>query len=217
MKANIECLLGEIGCNTIPDVLSYLIGVPAGTRLFRPGDECRSGLIVLAGRVRVGRLALSGQELLLYRIGAGEACAITTACVLGGERYPAHANVEQDVSALALPAAVFHRHLGADERFRRLVFRQHARTLGDLIGRIESITSERIEVRLARCLLARAVLGPVAATHEEIAGDIGSTREVVSRGLKVFERHGWVHLHRGRIDILDQDALAAIGDNVRTS
>lgn len=209
MNETNDCCLVELGCSTIPDVLSYLVRAPGGSRLFGPGDECRRGLIVLHGRVRVTRLATNGHELLLYRIGAGEACAITTACVLGRENYPAHAYVEHEVSALALPAAVFRRHLAQDERFRAVVFQQHARTLGDLIGRIESITNERIEVRLARCLLARAERHLVSATHAEIAGDVGTTREVVSRSLKLFERQGCVRLKRGCVEIVEPRYLHA--------
>lgn len=202
MSANAQCLLQDIGCNTIPDVLSHVVHAAAGSTLFRPGDKCRHGLIVLAGRVRVARTSDGGHEVVLYRVAAGEACAITTACMLGNEAYPAYGQVERDVSALALPAEIFLRHLTIDERFRTLVFRQHARSLADLIGRIESITSERIDVRLARCLLAHDNPQLIVATHGEIAGDIGSTREVVSRSLKVFERQGWVRLHRKRIEIL---------------
>jgi len=82
--------------------------------------------------------------------------------------------------------------------------------MGDLIRRIESITSERIEVRLARCLLERADPSLVAATHEEIAGDIGTTREVVSRNLKLFERQGWVRLHRKSIEVVDRGRLRSL-------
>ena len=210
MKSSVRCDFTDIGCNTIPGVQSYLVSAPTGTTLFRPGDSCRNGLVVLSGRVRVGRLTATGHELVLYRVGAGEACAITTTCLLGEEVYPAHAHVKCPVLALALPPEVFRRHLCVDECFRTVVFRHHARAMGDLIRRIESITSERIEVRLARCLLERADPSLVAATHEEIAGDIGTTREVVSRNLKLFERQGWVRLHRKSIEVVDRGRLRSL-------
>ena len=148
--------------------------------------------------------------MVFYRVQAGESCAISTACLLDGLPYLADGIAETHVQALMLPHRAFHECLAHSEPFRRFVFCQYARRLGDLMSHIESITSERIGTRIARYLAARMVDGSIAITHEQLATDIGSAREVVSRNLKNFERHGWIRLGRSRIDILDTTSLRSV-------
>lgn len=157
--------------------------------------------------MRVSRLSHTGTEVVLYRVHAGEAFAITTACALGMTEYPADGQAEDEVTALALPSPLFRQHLGDNEVFRETVFEQHARRFGELVGRIESITSERIQIRLVRCLMERSVDGTIIATHGQLASDICTTREVVSRNLKVLEHRGWIRLRRNLIELLDRDRL----------
>lgn len=185
--------------------------------MFHAGQVCRRALILLRGRVRVTRVSSSGHEVVLYRLSAGAACAITTACVLGGQPYPVDGHAETDVVALALPASEFQLHLVRSESFRDFIFRHHAQHLNDLIGRIESITSERVDVRLARCLLSRAIDGHVTATHGQLAADIGSAREVVSRLLKPLERQQRVRLRRNSIKLLDVAFLRSLASGVDAS
>ena len=205
-------LLKHIGCENLPR--TNIVPAPAGSVLFRVGDSCRRALILLRGRVRVTRVSPSGHEVVLYRLSAGAACAITTACVLGGEPYPVDGHAETDVVALALPASEFQLRLMRSESFRDFIFRHHAQHLNDLIGRIESLTSERVDVRLARCLLSRAIDDHVTATHGQLAADIGSAREVVSRLLKPLERQQRVRLRRNSIDLLDLAFLRSLASGV---
>jgi CRP/FNR family transcriptional regulator len=207
MNLHTARLIDDIGCSDIDGISTYLVRAAAGATLFRVNDACRHGLIVLDGCARVSRHSSSGPEVVLYRVFAGECCAITSACALGMTRYPAQGHAETDVLALALPLPRFHRQIEQSPRFRSVVFGQHARRIGDLIARIESIASERVETRIARRLLARSVDGRVAATHSQIASDICSTREVVSRALKALERRGWVRLHRNLVEVLQRDGL----------
>lgn len=210
LNGNVARYLEDFRSAGVPEPHSRLLRTPSNRRVFRTGEACRGGLIVLDGCVRVSRISQTGQEVVLYRVSAGEACAITTACTLGGAVYPADGHTETDVVALALPAPVFRQCIADSEWFRSMVFDHHARRMSELIGRIESIASERIDVRLARCLLGRADGALVKATHGQIAGDICSTREVVSRHLKTFERCGWVRLRRNCVELLDADPLRNI-------
>lgn len=177
--------LRRIGCEDVSR--NDIVQLRAHSTVFRAGQMCRRALILLRGRVRVARTSPAGHEVVLYRVPAGAACAVTTACVLGRQPYPADGCAETDVMAIALPAAEFQLRLIRSESLRDFIFRHHAQQLNSLIGRIESITSERVDVRLARCLLSRAIDSHVTATHGQLAADIGSAREVVSRLLKALE------------------------------
>lgn len=200
--------LRRIGCEDVSR--NDIVQLRAHSTVFRAGQMCRRALILLRGRVRVARTSPAGHEVVLYRVPAGAACAVTTACVLGRQPYPADGCAETDVMAIALPAAEFQLRLIRSESLRDFIFRHHAQQLNSLIGRIESITSERVDVRLARCLLSRAIDSHVTATHGQLAADIGSAREVVSRLLKALERQHCVRLRRNSIELLDAAPLHSL-------
>lgn len=182
--------------------------LPAGTRVFGEGTACQAYLILLSGEVRVRKVAESGREIVLYRVGAGETCIITTACLMSGVDYDAEGIAETDVTARVLPAAGFRELLGASEPFRDFVFRAYGSRISSLLMLIDEVAFGRMDRRLAACLLDRARGGAeLAATHQDLAVELGSAREVVSRLLKEFERKGWVELARGRIRLLDRAAL----------
>ncbi len=191
---------------------AHRVAVPAGAVLFRPGDRCDSYLVVLSGTARVQFVSEGGREIVLYRIGAGETCILTTACLMAGEAYSAEGIAETAVEAVAVPETAFHDLIGASAAFRRFVFASYGARLTDLMLRIEEVAFGRIDARLARFLAAHAgAEGTVAMTHQDLAVELGTAREVVSRQLKEFERRGWVALHRGRIDLTDRMALQSLG------
>lgn len=192
---------------------SQELSLPAGATVFRPGDPCRSFLLVLAGSIRVQKISETGREIVLYRLEPGESCVLTTTCLLAGDTYPAEAVAETAVRAVAFPGGLFQEALGASPAFRGFVFSSYAKRVTDLILLVEEITFRRMDTRLARRLLEiRPPGGPLNVTHQELAAQLGTAREVVSRLLKEFERRGWVRLHRGRIEIRDRAALAGLPD-----
>jgi CRP/FNR family transcriptional regulator len=187
---------------------SASVAMDAGSVLFRPGDLCTQFFVLLSGNVRVHRLARSGREMVLYHVRAGETCILTTLCLLSAETYSAGAVVEEDVSALALPSARFNALLDQSAGFRRLVFTSYAQRMADLMQRIEELSDVPVDVRLAACLLERAEDGStIQATHQGLATEIGTAREVVSRALGRLEQLGVLHLARGQIAILDRPQL----------
>jgi len=185
--------------------------IPAGTMLFRAGELCENFMLVLDGQVRVQTVGESGREILLYRVESGESCILTTSCLITDEAYSAEGLTETEVHAVVIPAGLFHDLLGRADGFRRFVFRAYATRLADLFALIEEVAFGRIDVRLAACLLARGT-AEVSATHQELAAELGSAREVISRQLKDFERRGWVALGRGRIELTDPAALRRIAE-----
>lgn len=182
---------------------------PAGATLFRPGDPCRGFVLLRRGRARVDLIAEDGHALLLYRVVPGEACAITTSCLFAEEPYSAEGTAETECEGLLLPAPLFARLVEESAPFRTFVLSGFAARLGALMGRIEELSFRSVDARLAAWLLDRAP-GPVAATQQEIASDIGTAREVVSRRLSALARAGLVRPERGTVALLDMAGLQRV-------
>lgn len=187
-----------------------MVEIPAGTVVFQDGSECSSYVVVIDGSIRVQKVSEGGREIVLYRVESGQSCVLTTNCLIGREDYAAEGIAETDVRALVVPAATFRALLGKSEAFRDFVFAAYATRISDLLMLIEEVAFGRIDVRLAGWLRARADGGDIRATHQDIATELGTAREVVSRQLKEFERRGWVTLHRGRIEVRDRAGLSSL-------
>lgn len=189
-----------------------VVELPAGTVLFRDGAECNSFVLLQNGSVRVQKVAENGREIVLYRVESGQSCVLTTNCLMGGQAYTAEGIAETPVRMLVVPATVFRTLLARSEPFRTFVFSAYAARIADLLLLIEEVAFGRIDVRLADWLRRRGAGGDVRATHQMIAVELGSAREVVSRQLKEFERRGWVLLQRGRVVIVERTALTALAE-----
>ena len=200
----------------IRDVLtsrSQVIRVPAGTVIFGPGKSPDNLLLLLSGTVRVQQLAENGREVVLYRVTAGESCVLTTACMLAYEDYSAEGVAETDIEAAAIPRAVFDDLIASSKEFRNFVFSAYSKRITDLFLVIEEIAFRRMDIRLAQKLLDLAKDGVVEATHQQMAAELGTAREVVSRQLAEFQRRGWIAQSRGAIEILDCDGLRGLAES----
>lgn len=188
-----------------------IVRIPANTTVFEIGASCPNYLLVIEGSLRVQQLAASGREIVLYRVGPGESCVLTTTCLLAHGRYAAEGVAETELVAAAIPAGVFRAALESSEAVRRFVFAAYGERLTALLQLIEEIAFERLDVRLAKRLLALSADTPrIAITHQALAVELGSVREVVSRVLKLFAQRGWIEVHRGELKILQRGALDRI-------
>ncbi len=181
------------------------VNAPAGTILFDTGAACQALPLVLSGSIRVLKRADTGREISLYRVRPGELCIVTISCLMGGAAYPATGIAETDVRALALPRPLFLRLAETHPPFRQEVFHLFADRLTDLMHLVEEVAFHKLDQRLAGLLAARAPV--IATSHQHLADELGSVREIVSRLLKQFEDHGWIRLSRERIEIVDAEAL----------
>ena len=188
---------------------AVLVKLPAGQQVFYPGKICENYLLMLAGRVKAQIISADGREVLLYYVHAGDSCVLTTSCLLGDNHYPAEGYAETDISAFAIPAHVFHRCLEQSVFFREFVFRNFSKRLTDVIKRMEALSFGTVDQKLAKVLLADQTK-TINKSHHELALEVGSVREVVSRHLKRFEHCGWLNLSRGCIEVIDADALYKI-------
>jgi len=184
------------------------VEISAGTTLFRDGDGCQNYMFVIGGSVRVQKMAENGREIVLYRVNAGEACILTTSCLLSHQRYPAEGIAETDIRAISIPVARFDEGVAGSSGFRAFVFSSYGRRIADLILLVEDVAFGRMDIRLGQYLLDTVdEEGNVAGTHQAMAAELGTAREVVSRQLKEFERRGWLRLGRGVIKVSDPAAL----------
>jgi len=191
---------------------STVVRLDKGQFAFRSGDECAAYLVVLDGHVRVQLISPAGREVTLYKVDPGGTCVMTTSCLLSGNPYPAEAIAEKNVIALALPHAAFQSALQKHEIFRNHVFEKFSERLKNVIVRVEDLMFESVEARLARALISLDREGRRDITHQELAVELGTAREVVSRQLKRFEEEGIISLGRGQVSVIDRDRLARAGD-----
>jgi CRP/FNR family transcriptional regulator len=192
-----------------------VLRLPAGSRVFRENDACGGFPMVLRGHVRISRMLADGRELVLYDVGPGETCVLSTSCLLGNARYNAHGACETDVELALLPRALFDRLLAEHPPFRAAVFNQFGERLVRLVELAEAVGFRRVEQRLAAALLG--VGRELHTSHEKLAQRLGASRETVSRTLKVFEGKGWLRLRRGVIEIVQPQPLRALADAAGTS
>lgn len=186
--------------------------IPRGAVLFRPGDLAQGFVVVLSGRVEVRLTAASGREILLYAVEPGESCVQTTLGLMGDELYSGEATAATEAEVVVIPRSVFLRLIDEDDGFRRFVMRAFGQRMGELTHLLEQVAFGRVEVRLAAALLDLAEGDLVDATQAELAARIGSAREVVSRRLEAFERHGWVAVERGHVRLRDLPELKRLAE-----
>ena len=185
--------------------------IPPDTELFQEGGICPNYLFVIAGSVRVHKISESGREIVLYRIESGQTCMLTTSLLLSGGSYPASGVSETETRVMVISAEQFRLGFDQSRGFRNFVCRTNSQRLCEMIMLIEAVAFGHIDVRLAELLLQRKdQCDSVEAFHKELAVELGTAREVVSRQLKEFERRGWVGLSRRKIAITDASALRGL-------
>ena len=187
---------------------AYYAKIPAGRQIFTEGDEVDGIALLMSGAVRVFKLGLTGREITLYRFGGGESCVITANAILNQEDFPAIAMVERDAEAVMIPAEVFSDWVRRYDPWREFVFNLFSQRLASVMEIVDEVAFQRMDRRVASFLLDRShIENPIRITHQEIANEIGSSREVISRLVEDFSQREIVHLSRGEIEILDAEGL----------
>lgn len=183
-----------------------LMHLPAGTCVFSENQPCSGFPLLLNGSIKVVKQAASGRELMLYRVTPGGSCIISSSCLLGRSDYNARGIAEAPLTLLALPVAEFGRLLVDHAPFRDFVFHLFAERIGELMQLVEEVAFARLDQRLAKLILARQT-DTLAVTHQQLADELGSVREIVSRLLKGFAAQGLVALGREQLTVIDRDGL----------
>jgi CRP/FNR family transcriptional regulator len=192
-----------------------VVRLEAGAYFLHEGDPCAHFAVLVSGRIRVFKFAESGHEITLYSVGPGEACPLSVSCLLSSRPVPAMAKVVEPVEAIIIPARTFRTMIAQHEALRSYVFLMLSARLSEVMSLVEEVAfvpmDERLAYRLVKLLgFANGPRRSVETTHAELAADLGTAREVVSRLLKRFEHLGAIALSRGRIEIRDARPLRAM-------
>ncbi len=182
--------------------------IPAGRDVFNEGDLVDGIALLISGVVRVYKIGETGREITLYRFGTGESCILSANAILNQKNFPAIASVESEAEAVMIPAQVFREWVRRYDLWREFVFDLLSQRLSSVIMLIDEIAFRRMDLRIASLLLNRSqTQNPIHITHQEIASELGSSREVISRLIEDFSEQGIVRSGRGEVEILDLNAL----------
>ena len=196
-------LLGQIR------VQQAVLHLPAGANVFVEHQPCHGFPLLLEGSIKVVKCAASGREMLLYRVEPGGSCIITSSCLLGQSDYNARGVAETPLTILVLPPALFARLLAEHAPFRDFVFHLFAERISELMQLVEEVAFARLDQRLAKLLVSKPE-DVLCVTHQQLADELGSVREIVSRLLKGFAAQGLVALGREQVTLLDRRGLKSI-------
>ncbi len=183
-----------------------LMHLPAGTQVFAEHQRCQGFPLLIEGCIKVIKLASSGRELMLYRVAPGGSCIISSSCLLGHSDYNARGIAETPLTLLALPVDAFAGLMIEHAPFRDFVFHLFAERICELMQLVEEVAFARLDQRLAKLLLARQAT-TLNVTHQQLADELGSVREIVSRLLKGFAAQGLVALGREQLTISNREGL----------
>lgn len=188
-----------------------LIKATSGQTICQQGDHCAQLAILISGVIRVFKVGENGREITLYRILPGDSCVLSASCIISQQPFPAIARVEEEAVAISIPTSKVRQWMATHEAWREYVFGLFSTKLSEVITRIDDIAFRRMDQRVAQYLLqSNQPLRDLQLTHQQIADDLGSAREVISRILKDFEHNHWVTLTRGRIAVDDSAKLEGL-------
>jgi CRP/FNR family transcriptional regulator len=202
-------VLGELPVPLIRNIqeTSHTLALQAGQVLFDIGDDCHYLPLLKAGSFRVVKPFQTGWEMLLYRVYPGQVCILTATCILSDWRHLARVIADEDLEAVSVPKDSLHRLIEGSSDFRRFVFSNCSISLFSMLNCVEVALTQPIEQRLAKLLLDKRT-EVIGVTHQGLADEMGTAREVVSRILEDFEAKGMVKLKRGMIFVQDRETLA---------
>ena len=189
---------------------AFLARLKKGQSICSEGAACEHLALVLSGSARVYKLGESGREITLYRIGPGKSCILTASCIVSQQPFPAFAECENELEAILIPAGTLHRWMAESAPWRDYVFGLVAQRIADIISVVEEVAFNRVDRRIAAHLVKRCKTSSnntIQSTHQEIASDLGTSREVVSRILKDFENKNLIKVARGAITICNLNGL----------
>ena len=190
---------------------TFFASFPAGKDLFVEGDPASALALVITGVVRVYKIGRMGREITLYRFGVGESCILTANAILSQQTFPALATVEQAVEAVMIPAGTLREWVRRHDVWRDFIFGLLSVRLVDMLTLVDEVVFRRMDARVASFLLERSeIQNPIRGTHQEIAAELGSSREVISRILEGFAAAGGIRSVRGLVEILNPEYLHSL-------
>ncbi len=206
---NLYPALAGLPADLLATLIQSSMRIPAGSEVFAEHQPCQGFPLLLAGSIKVVKQASNGREMVLYRVTPGGSCIISSSCLLGHSDYNARGIAETALTLLALPVKTFAGLLVDSTPFRDFVFHLFAERIGELMQLVEEVAFNRLDQRLAKLILARKE-ETLTVTHQQLADELGSVREIVSRLLKGFVAQGLVSLGREQLTVTNRQGLQNI-------
>lgn len=181
-----------------------------GAVLYHGGGECSGAKIVKSGRVRAFISSPNGKEMTLYRLYDNDFCMMSVACMLKNINFKINLEMETDCEIIYIPRKPYKQLLDENLAVKNYTLELMASKFTDVIWLLEQMVFSNMGERLANELMEqRAACGSqiIEITHEKMAADLGTAREVVTRLLKRFQGEGIITLSRGKIKIINEKAL----------
>ena len=192
------------------------IHLKRGDYICEQGNECTHLALILKGTARIYKLADTGREITLYRIEAGQSCILTASCIQSDNPFPAFAVCEQNIEAILIPSKCLQNWLAESTVWRRYIFGLVSQRMASVISLVEEVAFRKLDQRIAKLLIHYQNKGNASSlnvTHHEIALELGTSREVVSRILMDFQSSGLVQLARGSVLVLNLEELKVRSEN----
>lgn len=184
---------------------------PATSHSIREGHILQHAMFIVSGQIRVFKLSQTGREITLYRVHSGQCCVLMMASILGETEYEASVAIEEETDVLLLPVSVFRDWMNTIKPIRQYIYKQFIDRMTNVTKLLENIAFQPLPYRIADYLISEFVKGDcLRLTHEQLAIEIGTSREVITRILKSFAEQGAIELSRGKIIILDRGILNRI-------
>lgn len=186
---------------------------PKGQMISTPGETCMGLVLIEQGTLRISMLSPDGREITLYRLQAGDICVLSASCVLQSIAFEVWIQAEEDCRWIGVPSDIVRDISESNAAFRAYLYELATERFSDVMWGMQQILFLRADARLASVLLDAAVRegnDTVSLSHEELARDMGSAREVVTRLLRQFAADGLVEVARKKIRILDEKKLRAL-------
>jgi CRP/FNR family transcriptional regulator len=184
---------------------SPLVRAPVGTIVFVERQKTPGFPFIISGNARVFKSSVNGRELHLYNVGPGDSCIVASSSLLGDTECNASAIVDRELELLQVKPSLFKSLLAENESFRDYVLENFSKNLNHLTQMVSAVVFQKLDQRLAAALLIKE--NPIEITHQVLADELGSVREIISRLLKNFSEKGWLVLERGQIQVLNTEAL----------
>ncbi|MDQ8735016.1 Crp/Fnr family transcriptional regulator [Paenibacillus sp. LHD-38] len=183
---------------------------PATPHAIREGHLFQHAMFIVSGWIRVYKISPSGREITLYRVQSGECCVLMMASILGEMEYEASVSIEAETEVLLLPVELFKDWMAAFKPIRQFIYKQIIERMTGVTVLLENVAFNSVPSRIADYLISKSTFplpSSLRITHEQLAVEIGTSREVVSRILKNFANKGAVSLSRGHITIMNHGIL----------
>ena len=187
------------------DLLSSasLVPLEKGDTIYSEGNICPGIGFFLSAEARVFKLSDTGREVTLYEICPGQTCILNASSILANRSYPANAVVSESGSILYFSATVFKKYMNEYEGMRTFVFSLFIDRFTEMMELVDGVIFKKLDDRLENYLVEKAENNQLWTTHQVIANDLGTSREVISRLLKDMKEKEKINLSRGYIEILN--------------